>query len=277
MKNSRDGTGFIRRYLLGMLDEEEQVRLEEQLLTDSEYFEELLVAEDELVDDYINGALSERERQKFEHYFLATPERRQKTSFARALKQYVAVAEVTESPAAAQNRGQGFWNRFIPTTLHGQTPMQRFSLAALLVIALFTSWVIVKNVWRQNPSGQGAGANAIAVNLSPGLVRSAGEIKRIDITGDVSTAQLQLELARDEYQSYQAAVQTDEGRELFTARKLEPKTIGVNRAVVVDVPAKLLTGGDYQVTLSGMTSSGGPEVVGKYYFRVITNGSAQSN
>jgi hypothetical protein len=272
MEDNIDTTGFIRRYLLGMLGQEEQAQFEVQLLADGECFEELLVAEDELIDDYINGALSEPERQKFEHYFLASPERQQKIRFARTLKNYIAVAEVIEAPAADKNKGPGFWNRLISATLYGQGSMRRFSLAALLVIVLCASWVVIRNIGVQNPAGQGTGSTAIAVTLSPGVMRSAGEIKRIDITPDVSTVELQLELATDEYQSYHAVVQTDEGSEIITANRLEPKTIGAKRAVIVDLPARLLTGGDYQVKLSGLASGGALEDVGKYYFRVIANG-----
>jgi hypothetical protein len=271
MEHSRDNIGFIRPYLLGTLEQEEQDEVEARIVTDSEYFEELMVAEDELIDDYINGALSEQERDGFEHYFLATPERQQKLSFAKALNRYVAVAEPKTTPAIEKNKSPGFWSLLIPATLRGQTPALRFSLAALMVIFLFASWMIVRNINLQNPAGQGAGSNTIAVSLSPGMVRSTGEIKKIDIADNVSTVELQLELARDEYQSYSAVVQTGERGEVVTASALQPKTIEEKRAVIVDIPARLLTGGDYQVKLSGLASTGGLEDVGKYYFRVIAN------
>jgi hypothetical protein len=272
MEHIHNNEGFTRRYLLGLLGQQEQRQLEERLLSDNEYFEELLMSEDELIDDYLEGALSEPEREKFEHYFLATPERRQKVSFARTLKRYVMVAEVAESPALdASNQAPAFWNRLIPATLHMKQPALRFSLAALLIIFLGVSWLVVKNLSPQNRVGQGS--NAIVVTLAPGMVRGAGELKRITLAPDVSTVQLQLELARDEYQSYQVVVQTVEGGEVFAADKLQPVTVARGRAVAFDLPARLLSSGDFQVKLSGLAASGEMENVGKYYFRVALEAS----
>jgi hypothetical protein len=250
-----------------MLEQEEQRRIEERLLTDNEYFEELLVAEDELIDDYIEGALSEGERERFERFFLATLERQQKLSFARALKRHIALVGVTEpSRASDKEQNPGFWNRLIPATLYTQKPILGFSLAAVLIIVLGASWLIVNNQGLRNQAGRGS--DIIAVSLPPGLVRGTGETKRVVITPGVSAVQLQLELARDDYQSYKAVVQTDEGNEVFTADKLKPETVAMGRVVTFDLPARLLSGGDFQVKLSGLASSGEPESVGKYYFRV---------
>ncbi|HEX8187088.1 MAG TPA: hypothetical protein VF586_01975, partial [Pyrinomonadaceae bacterium] len=68
------------------------------MLTDSDYYEELLVCEEELIDQYLSGALHAEEREAFDRHFLATPERVRKLRFARALRGYVAGA----APAAAR-------------------------------------------------------------------------------------------------------------------------------------------------------------------------------
>lgn len=54
------------------------------------------MAEDELIDEYLDGSLSEQEREKFEQHFLATTERREKLSFAKALRRYVTEARDTD-------------------------------------------------------------------------------------------------------------------------------------------------------------------------------------
>ena len=79
----------MKRYLLGELAEPEQQELEQRLITSNEFFEELLVAEDELVDEYLHGKLSPREQEKFNSHFLCTPERREKLRFSRSLQRYV--------------------------------------------------------------------------------------------------------------------------------------------------------------------------------------------
>src|SRR2546430_7925764 len=78
----------IRRYLLGELDDRTREKVEQRLLSDGEMFEELLVAEDEIIDDYAGGRLDPEERADLEAHFLATPERQQKVRFARALHRH---------------------------------------------------------------------------------------------------------------------------------------------------------------------------------------------
>ena len=74
----------LRQYLLGDLTGEAQRRVEERLLTEPDFLEELLVGEEELMDDYVGGELSADERLKFERHFLSTPERRRQVeAFSR--------------------------------------------------------------------------------------------------------------------------------------------------------------------------------------------------
>ena len=49
----------IRRYLLGRASSEDTALVEERFLTDSEFYQELLVVEDELIDQYLAGQLTE--------------------------------------------------------------------------------------------------------------------------------------------------------------------------------------------------------------------------
>jgi CHAT domain-containing protein/lipoprotein NlpI len=89
MVRNHDDQNTIRQYLLRELDDDQQQRIEQRLLVDDELFEELEIAEDELIDDYLAEALSPSESNRFEQSFLATPDRKQKLSFARALRKHV--------------------------------------------------------------------------------------------------------------------------------------------------------------------------------------------
>lgn len=57
---------LITRYLYGELNEEEQDRVEQQFLTDNQFFEQMLSVEDGLIDDYVRSQLSDHERKKVE-------------------------------------------------------------------------------------------------------------------------------------------------------------------------------------------------------------------
>jgi anti-sigma factor RsiW len=86
----------LRQYLLGDLTEEARRRVEQRLLTEPDFLEELLAGEEELIDEYVGDELSGDERLKFERHFLGTPERRRQLSFARALSRYVSESEAKE-------------------------------------------------------------------------------------------------------------------------------------------------------------------------------------
>src|SRR5436190_9490399 len=76
--------------------------VEERLMSDSTFYEELLILEDELIDQYVRGRLSESNQATFEKYFLLSPERRQKVRFARALSKYVDSATIEEVSRESQ-------------------------------------------------------------------------------------------------------------------------------------------------------------------------------
>lgn len=56
---------------------------------DDDYFEEIEMQEEELIQDYVDGHLSADERRRFEKYFFISEERRHKIEFARALRRYI--------------------------------------------------------------------------------------------------------------------------------------------------------------------------------------------
>ncbi len=89
MAQNHDDQNTIRQYLLKGLDEDQQQRIEKRLLTEDDLFEELEIAEDELIDEYLAEKLSEDERERFEQNFLRTPHRNQKLRFARALRRHL--------------------------------------------------------------------------------------------------------------------------------------------------------------------------------------------
>lgn len=122
----------IRRYLLGdVADEVQRQSIEERLLTDDEYYEELLVEEDELIDCYLSGALTDSEQRQFEMHFLVTPERHQKLRFARALSRVVSEASPDAPFESAQQSRQPFWRmRWF------DNPYLRAAAVAVIVIGL---------------------------------------------------------------------------------------------------------------------------------------------
>ena len=66
---------FVKRYLLQQLTDAERQQIELQLLGDDDFFKEVEIVEDELIDEYLANELSRDERSAFEEHFLSTLER----------------------------------------------------------------------------------------------------------------------------------------------------------------------------------------------------------
>ena len=127
----------LKSYLLGELGPDERHRLEQRLMTDSDVFEELHRIEDELIDDYLEGGLSGRERERFENFFLAAPERKQRLSFAKSLKRYLAAHK---SESGQQVPGSDFLHSFV----HSRNLVLKWALAAsILLMIAGGSWSVL--------------------------------------------------------------------------------------------------------------------------------------
>ena len=76
------------RYLLDDLSDAERSRVEQQFFTDDQVFEELEIAEDELIDRYVRTELSPDETRRFEK-LLVSPRLSERVELARILAQKV--------------------------------------------------------------------------------------------------------------------------------------------------------------------------------------------
>lgn len=266
MNLNLESPDVIRQYLLGMLAQEQYLRLEQRLLTSNALFEEILIAEDELIDEYLSGALSETEQEHFVTCFLKAPERQQKLRFSKTFKKYIKSAGTEEASEAAGSAPQAFSLRdYLSRLTRVRSPVVNFALAATLLILLSgVSWVLIKRVMA--PRGA---HNSLAVRLTPRLVRDVGETNRIVIPADVNTVRLQLALPNNDYKTYRAELRSSGGAEIWAGNDVTVNTAGVDRYIQLDLPAEILEPDDYKVTLSGQIADDKYEDVTHYSFRVV--------
>jgi hypothetical protein len=130
------------RYLLGLLSEEENTQFEGEYFADDQVFEELQVAEAELIDSYVRGELSEYQKQQFLSFYLNSAERRQKLEDAECL-----MAALAETPAQKPD-GEGarpFWSWAVQASRSVPLSMRLgYAMAAIAVLA-FASITVVQN------------------------------------------------------------------------------------------------------------------------------------
>jgi hypothetical protein len=267
----------IRQYLLGRMPEADLPPLDEQLLTDQAFYDELLIVEDELIDDYLLERLSQSERESFEVHFLLAPERQHKVRFARTLNKYISRVEavpaedsVTEDiPSATKDVPKPPPKPWYVIFLPSQNPILSYSLAAALVLIVGTAaWLVLRNRQFNGPSGTG---QILIATLLPGQTRGVGdEVKRISISRDVGILQLRLQLRKAEYSNYSADLQTVESQSVYSVANLKAEVGAGQPVVVVNVPTKFLSEGYFRLKLSGPDTSGRSETIDIYSFRIHT-------
>src|SRR5215469_10348569 len=93
-----DSDESIVRYLLCEMGEEELTAMEQRIEHDTGVFELVASVEDDLIMQYVRGAMAQDFRLRFEKVYLATPERRARIEAARNLR--AAVREVAAARGA---------------------------------------------------------------------------------------------------------------------------------------------------------------------------------
>jgi hypothetical protein len=244
---------LVRRYVLGDLTDEESQRLEEEYFASDERFGQLLAVEEDLIDDFLQDRLSAGERQRFEARFMTTDRGRQK----------VAAQKLAQAQRARS------WKRVLPIAA---------AVMALAVgVAVFRQFVELRRQIdelqrevaslrsREQPSRTVESVFSIVLRSGE---RSAGSASTIMIPEDAAAADLWLLLARDAYPAYVAALQTVDGRSVWTSPPLASRNTNGSKAIVVRVPAASLEPTTYVVAVGGRKADGTLEPVEDFSFSV---------
>jgi hypothetical protein len=290
----------LRQYLLGQLDEDARTTLERQYVTDERVFEQLLVAEDELIDAYVGEALSQDERVRFERAFLTTPARRERVAVARGLDELASRQTVPgpiHPPAPGLRTLAAAW-------LRGVSPAQWSTAGLAATLLLGSSWLLVDRARLQNTveavraeltqrtvelqrevDAERRRAEALATArdrvgsttgpwpaiasfvLTPRLTR-AGEANALRLEATTALVRLQLSLEADLHPRYRPVLTTVAGEVVWNQQAVPPRATSDGPVVVIDLPATLLANRDYVLTLSGERPGAAPEEVAAYTFRI---------
>lgn len=305
-KSAMSDQGTMKRYLLGKASPEERADLENRYLSDASLFEELTEAENDLIDSYVRGKLSDFDRQEFERQYLGPPQRRARVQFASAL------TEISREPRqVASVQKSSFWQSL--TFLFSQSsPKLRWGLAAgAVAMVLVIGWLkttsdrslraslppphVEPNGRPQSPgtaapapNGQVPGGGNTAgieiakadkpeldeftVQLTPGISRSGGAEARVfALPPKAPWIKLRLALDNDDHPAYVAVVETAEGNVIQRIGGLKSQLSGGNKVVDLQISSRLIQADDYVVKLSGtlVGTKGGEEEVDVYSFRAV--------
>jgi len=297
------------RYLLGRMSEEESRELEQKVLQNREFFDDVMATEDELIDEYLDGGLTPEERKQFERAYLSAPDRRARVDFARALRDKLAgepkafpVRVETPTLDEPARRSPSIWAwaaaaavfaalfvyfAYDARHLHGELATLREAKARaerhdaevsgqvadlrsrteVLARDLQTQRDEAGRLADQLAQAKAQGGRIVSYLLAATLVRGGGALQTLTVPADAASVRLTVPVTPGtSYATYRVVVQSPEGKSHWADTGTWPSASA--KTIVVTVPARALSPGDYILTLTGVMTSGQREPAADFSFRV---------
>ena len=262
---------MVRQFLLGKVDEEERQRIESLFITDPEIKERILAAEQELIDDYLDDRLTGEDRELFLLMHGATPAQQRRLRIAKSINDWIDTSTEESRPQPTVST----WERLVERFRFRPIVVIPAVATAVIAIVLALLWInatldrrdqeraareprIARPKQVQGPSQ--------ALTLSPVSVRSAESPNELLKRSDVQNVELHLAwIQPDRYPVYRAILRRVGYENPLTAGDIKPEDDGT---VVLNVPARGLTRGEYQVELTGIAPDGATGPAAVYRFTV---------
>ncbi|HEV3469799.1 MAG TPA: hypothetical protein VG148_10795 [Pyrinomonadaceae bacterium] len=246
----------IVAYLLEELPAEEMERFEDECFAQEDWPAQLEQAEEDLIDDYLRGALTPAQRRHFKQNYLTTDARLERVRHAAALLHHVAEGEPVPAADVARPRAGQTW----------AARLRAFWSAQRAAAALAAAAVVVGGVWwLSRPSGRPPSAE-LALTLSHGDRAEGAQAARVKLPRDAAALRISLALPERAARaaSYRVELETEGGEK----RPLEVAGRDA-RSVAVVIPAAQLRRGQYALKLFAVEPGGAEQrISGSYFFTV---------
>jgi tetratricopeptide (TPR) repeat protein len=163
MTLSDDEKRRIRSYLLGELAQEDARQLDDRLLRDDSFAEQVGFVEDEIIEDYVRRDLSAGEAERLEKHFFTTPRRRRSLEIVRGLRERAIVVvhdgshEGEEEHVGGVLTGPGVKSDAL-TARRGTWLGARWKVAAVIAFVLLAGAGAWYAVFHQSPEARGLAA-----------------------------------------------------------------------------------------------------------------------
>ena len=248
MKDQNYDDEVLIQYLLGSLTEEKSEQLDELSIADDEMVARLQVIENDLVDAYVEGELSGKRLAQFESYYLASPKRREKVSFARTFlvfEQRTASAlpidaQPTYVPAGPRSHKISS-KRFSPFRFFVIPRLALrlgFAAAALLLLLLAGGYLVVENLRLRDQMTQAHVERATLEQRERELQQQLAEQRSSDAETEKELARVRDRLAELEQVAADEKTRNTNKRDLkIIAFNLGPQSRGIGQIPTLAVPA----------------------------------------
>jgi hypothetical protein len=256
----------LRAFLLDRLPAAETAALEENLIVDDDFYQIVRCAEDELIDDYVEGELAASDAEILERRIGRLPELRERVSVRRSLLA-AARRQSATGAAASPRRTSGEARRRL------YFPAIGVAAAVLIAVGLLT-------IQHRHPGLDHAAKGVPAVPApesqgpaaaTPAKVRpfvptvlffaqhasrgasSAGALRLDTAAAPSATLQLELRESAPAGESWTVTI-TEAGRTVFRRGGLHARSVGGIRYIETEIEPGSLKPGNCRVTLSGQDS-----------------------
>lgn len=261
----------LKKYLLGTLPEIETRQFDLRVISNENFTEDLLLAEHDLIEDYLEGVLSAEESERFESDFLTSPERRSllhETSLLKNFAKKNAPVKKVSDAKVAESKGTFFGLYFRPLVAVA-------GVAAVIVASLI--WLSFSGTFKSPLEREYAQLNKrdlsditqlteySSIDLVPGNFRGVGTMPRQSAQSLTDPVLFRLALPSNFTGDSEFTAKIEGSR----ISALELGKIRANRGsngqeLRLLVPKSILQPGQYQINVSGTDNS----PVGTYIFVV---------
>lgn len=241
----------IRRYLLGSLIENEVEEIELRLISDPSFEEELYLAENNLMEDYLENSLSPPEVKLFQENFLSCKERQSELENLALLRNYAQKKRLQEFSDEKIKGSSGFFFRklsdFFARNLH--------PIAAVLAVAMLLGMIgfyffnsgknEIARLNQVDLSNVAEYQNLTNLNLNSISLRDAVGSNKLSANNLTDPVLLRLDLPV-EGNAFDVSVKQGE-REIARLDRISPYRNQSGRELRLLLPASLLMKGEYRI------------------------------
>ena len=119
-------------------------------------------------------------------------------------------------------------------------------------------------------TAQPSPSTVVSLALWPGLSRNSGTRPKLVLPQSAQRVRVQVGVEpEDEYRSFRAELRAPGGNQIWSQGDLPAHRGRAGRVVILNLPARLLRAGDYELLLKGVTREGANEEVAYHYFEVL--------
>ena len=266
----------LRQFLLGKVDDEERVRIESLVITNALTKERVCAAEEDLLEDYFEDALSTFDRERFRAQYAYSDHLQRRLEVTRDIRNWA--IGVQKGKGTSSGTQTSNWSLVFTSFLLKPTRVLPM-VATVIAIVIAGLWLnqkielrdrqlaIEKEIARLNASTSNQ-QGVFSLTLRPVTLRSAEAQTELVMRPDIQVVELRLLWNFSEsYPTYQAVLKRTGDTQSLIVPNLHAEMD--RKAILLKLHPQILTNGTYQVELTSIMSDGQSGPTEEFQFSVI--------